>query len=100
MPLGGSAQVQSHLRLEARPDILPRILFFYAENPLSKIVAQEVWHTDHGSLVVSPQSSYLVGQHLCCEFPFEVTDSRVVFGRGLFDRLEVDLTFFVLLQVL
>ena len=100
MPLGGSAQVQSHLRPEARLDILPGILIFKAKDPLLEIRAQEVWHPDHGSLVVSPQSSYVFSQHLCCDFPFEVTDSGVVFGRGLFDRLEVDLTFCVLLQVL
>ena len=64
------------------------------------VLAQEVWHPDHGSLVVSPQSSDLLSQHLYCDHCIEVADSGVVLGVRHVDRVEVDLAFFVLLDVL
>ena len=73
---------------------------FKGEDHVLKVLAQVMWNPDHGSLMVTPQNSDLLSQHLHCNKPSEVADSGVVFGVRHVDRVEVDLAFFVLRNVL
>ena len=57
-----------------------------------------LWNPEHGHLVLCPQNSDLLSQHLHCDILFEVADSGVVLGLGHVDCVEVNFSFFVLLK--
>ena len=64
------------------------------------MLAQYVRNSDDCSLGVTSQNSDLLSQHLNCDTLFEVADSGVVLSVRHVDRVEVDLAFFVLLNVI